>query len=78
VLPLTGWRSIIVSHQALAIVFIVIAVPILVTILVIFLRAGSERRRLLRGFDDRLRMPLLSRAKRPIRNRPIVAPVQRR
>lgn len=77
-LPLTGWRSIIVSHQALAIVFIVVAVPVLVTMLVIFLRAGSERRRLLRGFDDRLRMPLLSRVKRPTRNQPVVAPVRRR
>jgi ABC-type transport system involved in cytochrome bd biosynthesis fused ATPase/permease subunit len=78
VLPLTGWRSIIVSHQALAIVFIVVAVPILVTMLVIFLRAGSERRRLLRGFDDRLRMPLLSRAKRSAKKQPIPVPVQRR
>ena len=76
-LPLTGWRSIIISHQALAVVFIVIAVPILVTMLVIFLRAGSERRRLLRGFDDRLRMPLLSRAKRPARKQPIAAPGER-
>ena len=76
-LPLTGRRSAIVSHQTLAVVFIVIAVPILVTILVIFLRAGSERRRLLRGFDDRLRVPMLFRAKRPVRNQPIVAPVRR-
>lgn len=66
-LPLTGWRSIIVSHQALAIVFIVIAVPILVTILVILLRAASERRRLLRGFDNRLRV--LSGANRPVKTR---------
>ena len=68
-LPLAGWRTIIVSHQALAIVFIVIAVPILVTMLVILLRAASERRRLLRGFDDRLRVRLPSRERRPARNR---------
>lgn len=68
-LPLAGWRTIIVSHQALAIVFIVIAVPILVTMLVILLRAASERRRLLRGFDDRLRGRLPSSARRPARNR---------
>jgi hypothetical protein len=69
VLPLTGWRSIIDSHQALAVVFIVIAVPILVTMLVILLRAGSERRRLLRGFDDRLRVPVLSSANRRAKTR---------
>jgi len=47
----------------------VIAVPILVTMLVILLRAASERRRLLRGFDDRLRVRLPSSARRPARNR---------
>lgn len=68
-LPLAGWRNIIISHQALAIVFIVIAVPILVTMLVILLRAASERRRLLRGFDDRLRVRVPSGARRPGRTR---------
>jgi hypothetical protein len=57
------------SHQMLAIVFIVIAVPILVTILVILLRAASERRRLLRGFDDRLRVRVPSGARRPAKTR---------
>ena len=59
-LPLTGRRQGIEPRQTLAIVFIVIAVPILVTMLVIFLRAGSARRRLLRGYDDRLRVSVLS------------------
>lgn len=68
-LPLIGWRSIIDSHQMLAIVFIVIAVPILVTMLVILLRAASERRRLLRGFDDRLRVRVPSGARRPAKTR---------
>ncbi|HEX7849643.1 MAG TPA: hypothetical protein VF485_07915 [Sphingomonas sp.] len=53
----------------LAIVFIVIAVPILVTMLVILLRAASERRRLLRGFDDRLRVRVPSGARRPAKTR---------
>jgi len=69
VLPLSGWRSIIVSHQLLGAVFIVIAVPILVTMLVILLRAASERRRLLRGFNDRLRVRVPSGARRPARTR---------
>jgi UDP-N-acetylmuramyl pentapeptide phosphotransferase/UDP-N-acetylglucosamine-1-phosphate transferase len=69
VLPLAGWRSIIASHQALAIVFIGIAVPVLVTMLVILLRAASERRRLLRGFDDRLRVRVPSGARRRARTR---------
>lgn len=68
-LPLAGWRSIIVSHQALAIVFIVIAVPILVTMLVILIRAASARRRLLRGFDDRLRVRMPSVARPPASTR---------
>jgi len=69
VLPLAGWRSVIVSQQALAIVFIMIAVPTLVTMLVIFLRAASARRRLLRGFDDRLRVRVPSDSRRPARIR---------
>jgi len=69
VLPLASWKSVIVSHQALAIVFIVIAVPILVTMLVILLRAASARRRLLRGFDDRLRVRIPSVARRPASTR---------
>lgn len=68
-LPLAGWRSVIVSQQALAIVFIMIAVPTLVTMLVIFLRAASARRRLLRGFDDRLRVRVPSDSRRPARIR---------
>jgi hypothetical protein len=37
--------------------------------LVILLRAASERRRLLRGFDDRLRVRLPSRARRAAKTR---------
>jgi len=46
-----------------------IAVPTLVTMLVIFLRAASARRRLLRGFDDRLRVRVPSESRRPARIR---------
>jgi len=46
-----------------------IAVPTLVTMLVIFLRAASARRRLLRGFDDRLRVRVPSDSRRLARIR---------